>query len=135
MDQPRDAADASHRGQEVTQQLLSAESEGLESVLEAMDETIPAVFSLFEIGVGDPESLNAILDQGKGALVIVTLQTIEENVKRDTLTSLASRAHLNAVLFQEFEQSTRLGKPLSITFCDVDQIQDNQRYLWSSRRR
>ena len=67
---------------------------------------------------------------------MVNLQTIQQDVRRDTLTGLSNRAHLDAVLSQEFEQASRLDTPLSLAFCDIDkfkQINDTYRHRAGDR--
>jgi diguanylate cyclase (GGDEF)-like protein len=83
---------------------------------------------------------DAMLDQAREVLLIRSLQVLqdisslkaateksfartldlEEENRRDALTGVYNRTHLDAVLQREFEQSVRQHWPLSIAFADLD---------------
>jgi diguanylate cyclase (GGDEF)-like protein len=54
---------------------------------------------------------------------------LEEETRRDALTGVYNRAHLDHVLAREFENSTRHKWPLSIAFADLDNFKSiNDRF-------
>jgi diguanylate cyclase (GGDEF)-like protein len=60
-------------------------------------------------------TLRAVAETGSSR----TLE-LEEETRRDPLTGVYNRAHLNQVLDREFENATRHKWPLSIAFADLD---------------
>ena len=101
---------------------------------------LPEIESMFEIDLGDTSLMEAILEQAKEAQVLRNLQLLrevsdanssketlqsqtrllEEQNKRDPLTGLYNRRHLDEVLAEEFEQAQRHQWPLSVVFADLD---------------
>ena len=105
-----------------------------------MASLLPQISSLFEINIGDPDSINEILERAKESLVRVSMASIEnaqlvqsnadqlesknqelkEKSARDGLTGLYNRAHLSRTLKSEFARSKEEGTPLGVVFCDID---------------
>ncbi len=52
----------------------------------------------------------------------ILLERLERENRRDTLTGLANRRHLNEVLRQEHYRARRFGHPLSVVIGDIDRF-------------
>ena len=112
----------------------------LEPVLTRTAAAMPQVAELFDLKLGTPDEISAVLDQATETLVMVTLRAarqidsaheaidslqqktrvLEEASQRDKLTGLYNRARFDAYLIEEFAISQRTGKPLSLIMADVD---------------
>ncbi len=120
--------------------LLDLSAEELAIAMSDVAVQLPEIESLFEIDLGDTRLMESILDEAKEAQVLQNLQLLreasdanasketlelrtrqlEEQTKRDALTGLYNRRHLDRVLAEEFEQAQRHQWPLSIVFADLD---------------
>ncbi|MDE2305179.1 MAG: GGDEF domain-containing protein [Gammaproteobacteria bacterium] len=105
-------------------------------------EEIPETEKLFDTGLLPAELALAMLDQARELLLIRNLQAIEQVTtlrettadlearavaledqhRRDPLTGLYNRGHLDQVLATEFEGARRHGWPLSVVFVDLDRF-------------
>jgi diguanylate cyclase (GGDEF)-like protein len=117
-------------------------------VLEEVSELLPAAAATFEVDLYDGVTVNAILEKSKEILMMRNLQAVrqterlqrtaetlesrtrelEENSRRDGLTGLFNRRHLDEFLAKEFDQAQSHGWPLSLAFVDLDhfkQVNDN----------
>ena len=103
---------------------------------------IPETERLYETALLPAELAVAVLDQARELLLIRNLQAIEQVTtlraatedlearavaledmhRRDPLTGLYNRGHLDRVLAEEFEASQHGGWPLSVVFIDLDRF-------------
>ncbi len=122
----------------VGQRLMDAEA--FERVIDRVVASVPEASKVFEIDLLGQESTVAILDRAREVLMVRNLQMIEEvnqarqqaqvlesrardleeQVRRDPLTGIYNRAHLDEFLRREFVGATDCGWPLSIAFLDLD---------------
>lgn len=139
---------ASYRAGKMAQKLLDLSQETLVSVLKQMAQEMHDTAALFDVDLGSSSLIDAILDQAKELLMLWNLRSmqttkelqqntfvletrareLEETTKRDGLTKLYNRAHLDVVLREEFENARTHKWPLSLIFVDLDhfkQINDS----------
>jgi diguanylate cyclase (GGDEF)-like protein len=103
---------------------------------------VPEIERLFDISLLDAEASNAMLDQARELLMIRNLQAIEqvstlqqttdyfqtrtaelEDIhRRDPLTGVFNRRHMDQVLEQEFRCAVENTWPLSVVFADLDRF-------------
>jgi len=103
---------------------------------------IPEVSRLFDTTLMDPGVANGILEQARELLMLRNLQAIEkvnalqesshqlearahdleDRQRRDPLTGLYNRGHLDEVLAREFALANASASPLSVVFCDLDRF-------------
>jgi diguanylate cyclase (GGDEF)-like protein len=121
---------------------LGLGADGLSDVMGRIVDSIPEIGRLFETNLLSAESAAAILDEARELLMIRNLQSFEEvsalrattedlkartialqdQHRRDGLTGVFNRRHLDAVLEQEF-QAALVGRwPLSVVFADLDRF-------------
>jgi diguanylate cyclase (GGDEF)-like protein len=115
----------------------------LAALIDRMGAEIPATASDFDLSLGDPAALDAVLERAKEALVLVSVRAeqaardaaeqantlaaanrhLAERSRRDALTGLLNRRELDGVLDRAFRaaQGARSG-PLSLLFCDIDKF-------------
>jgi diguanylate cyclase (GGDEF)-like protein len=136
-----DPARAAERVKDRAATVLDLDHAELEPVLgQVASAMVGDIAKLFDIDSGTPDEVNGILEQAKEALVIMTFQAAQqaeqaalsasnlraenralaEGAGRDKLTGLYNRERLESHLSEEFGRAQRMGKPLSILFCDVD---------------
>ncbi len=109
-------------------------------LLAKMMELIPDTEAIFEVDIIDGKAAEGIMDQAREILMIRNLQSLREvnslketaetlenrtqeleaENKRDALTGLYNRSHLDQVLDKEFQSAKRNGWPLTIAFVDID---------------
>ena len=109
-------------------------------LLAKMMELIPDTEAIFEVDIIDGKAAEGIMDQAREILMIRNLQSLREvnslketaetlesrtqeleaENKRDALTGLYNRSHLDEVLEKEFQSAKRNSWPLSIAFVDID---------------
>jgi len=141
-DRPYDAlADAADK-------FVHMDRERLAEVLEEVSTMIPEAEEVFETKFLINQTGESILDDAKEALVLRNLralqqvdnlkntteslvnraQELEETSRRDGLTGLYNRRHLDEFLETAFAEAEETGRPLSIAFADLDkfkQVNDN----------
>ena len=120
--------------------LLALGPPKLDEVLARMAAAMPDVSSLFDIDLGTPDQINAVLDEAQETLLMVSLGTsrqvatarqaldtleaktraLEEESQRDALTGLHNRARFDSFLAGEIQALARSGRPLSLIMVDVD---------------
>ena len=103
---------------------------------------IPEIERLFDTSLLESDACNAILEQARELLMIRNLQSIEQVTtlqkmtehyeartaelenkhRRDALTGVFNRGHLDEVLDTEFRSSVAGGWPLSVIFADLDRF-------------
>lgn len=111
-------------------------------LLEEVRALIPEAEGVFETQILSGGASNSIMDEAREALMLrnlAALQTVdnlqdqadsletrtkelEETNRRDPLTGLFNRAHLDQFLDRAFQDSTAGGQPLSVAFADLDQF-------------
>lgn len=130
------------------EKLVHMDRDRLAEVLEEVSVLIPEAEAVFDTKFLINQSGDSILDDAKEALVLRNLralqqvddlrdttdslvnraQELEETSRRDGLTGLFNRRHLDEFLENAFAQADATGKPLSIAFADLDkfkQVNDN----------
>ena len=121
---------------------LGWNDETLSEVMGRVVEGIPEIERLFETDLVSADAAGGILDQARELLMIRNLQAFEQvnalrqttehleartialqgQHRRDSLTGVFNRGHLDVVLEQEF-QAALLGRwPLSVVFVDLDRF-------------
>lgn len=110
------------------------------NLLTTITEAIPDTEAIFEMDLVNSVSSEGILDQAREILMIRNLQSLHEvsalretaeslenraqeleaENRRDALTGVYNRSHLDMVLQKEFNSATNHGWPLSIAFVDMD---------------
>jgi diguanylate cyclase (GGDEF)-like protein len=121
-------------------QLLGIEPGAALQTISTLVEEIPEVERLFDTSLLDPEFSSAILEQARELLSIRNVQAmheietlretaaalesksaeIEAKTRRDALTGVFTRGHLDELLGQEFAGAIEGGWPLSVVFADLD---------------
>lgn len=116
--------------------------DALTEALEVLVAEIPEIESLFDTSLLDPAMASAILEQARELLTLHNLQALEQVTtlkqsaaelaarttmledkhRRDSLTGLFNRGHLDEVLVKEFRAACDGGWPLSIVFIDLDRF-------------
>lgn len=119
---------------------LDLDRSALAEVLAVMVGEIPEIERLFDTPIRDSETATALLDQARELLTLRNLQALEEvstlrenseqlearttelesRQRRDPLTGVFNRGHLDALLKSEFEHAVAGGWPLSVAFIDLD---------------
>lgn len=109
-------------------------------VLATMGSMIPDTEAIFETDLLADHHWELIQEQARELLMLRNLQALreintlraaaecsnsrafelEQESRRDALTGICNRAHLEQVLMREFENSTRQNLPLSLAFADLD---------------
>jgi diguanylate cyclase (GGDEF)-like protein len=114
--------------------------EALGEAMERIVALVPEIERLFDTTLLEAESCRAILDQARELLMIRNLQSmqqvgalqeitqqyeartaeLEDRHRRDAMTGVFNRGHLDRVLEAEFRSAVAGGWPLSIVFADLD---------------
>ena len=109
-------------------------------VLGTIGAMIPETETIFESDALATQHPELILEQAREVLMLRSLHALreintlravaetsssralelEEETRRDAMTGVYNRAHLDLVLAREFENSTRHKWPLSVAFADLD---------------
>jgi len=121
---------------------LNLGPEALAEAMNALIAEIPEIETLFDTTLLDPDIASAILEQARELLTLRNLRTIdqmttlkassdhlearttmlEDKHRRDALTGLFNRGHLDEVLVKEFQSASAGGWPLSVVFVDLDRF-------------
>ena len=121
---------------------LNIEPESLADTMANIVAEIPEIARLFDTTLLDSDLATGILEQARELLMIRNLQAIaqvselqesshhleartvelEDKQRRDALTGLFNRGHLDHILAAEFAIATRDGSPLSVVFADLDRF-------------
>jgi diguanylate cyclase (GGDEF)-like protein len=136
-----DAAPAIEQARLRAQSILQLGEERLAPILRAIAAAMTGeVAKLFEVDVGSPDDIQAILEQAKEALVVATFRAeqqadearqsateleqknreLAEESQTDKLTRLSNRDRCDRYLAEQFQIAQVKGRPLSVLFCDVD---------------
>jgi len=123
------------------QSILGLGEERLGPILEEIAAAMTGeVAKLFEVDVGSPENIQAILERAKGALVEASFRAeqeadearqsatdleqksraLAEESQTDKLTRLANRDRCDRYMNEQFRLAQVKGKPISVLFCDID---------------
>jgi diguanylate cyclase (GGDEF)-like protein len=121
-----DAVAATGKAREKSIHLFGMSSTQFDKLLGDIAQALPEVTANLDIRLGGEEFIDRVLDQARGALVELSLQShrtaheVQLQAQRDDLTSLANRSYLNEILPQLFVAARELNQPLSVLFIDVD---------------
>jgi len=119
---------------------LGLAPEALGAVVDAVSARIPETTELYGIPIVDEATRAAIQEEAGELLLLHSLRTaaearenlnraerleahsrvIEEQARRDALTGIYNRRHLDALLEKEFANACEHGWPLSVVFVDLD---------------
>ncbi|MFQ5738578.1 MAG: HDOD domain-containing protein [Acidobacteriota bacterium] len=133
---------AYQRARDCAGSVLGMGSEAFRSVFSLVNDFMPSLSALFEVGAEDTETITQILEDAKEQLVSINLETVtqfrrikveandlvsenrrlKEISARDGLTGVYNRAHLDASLVEEFDRACLRQEPLSLIFLDVDHL-------------
>ena len=123
------------------QSILNLGEERLAPILKEIASAMTGdVAKLFEVDVGSPDDIEAILEQAKEALVVATFRAdqeadearqsateleqknrvLAEESQIDKLTRLANRDRCDRYLAEQFQLALAKDRPFSVLFCDVD---------------
>ncbi|HPF26157.1 MAG TPA: HDOD domain-containing protein [Steroidobacteraceae bacterium] len=125
-----------------TREWLNLGPETLAEVMSALVAEIPETEILFDTTLLEPHSAQAIVEQAQELLTLRNLQALEQITtleasseqlasrmtmledkhRRDPLTGVFHRGHLDEVLEKEFRAATDGGWPLSVVFIDLDRF-------------
>jgi diguanylate cyclase (GGDEF)-like protein len=123
------------------QSILNLGEERLAPILKEIASAMTGeVAKLFEVDVGSPDDIQAILEQAKEALVVATFRAEQQadearqsateleqknrelavESQTDKLTRLANRDRCDRYLHEQFQLAQAKCRALSVLFCDVD---------------
>jgi diguanylate cyclase (GGDEF)-like protein len=120
--------------------LLGLTSEHLGEVLMTFMRTMPEMEQLFETKLVDADAAVAMMDQARTLVEMRSLESLqqasalqqtadalaqkaeslEDKSRRDALTGVFNRGHLDQYLAAEFDSSKKGGWPMSLVFVDLD---------------
>jgi diguanylate cyclase (GGDEF)-like protein len=121
-----DVVSASARAEVAARKYLALDAGSLNAVLAEVAAESAEASTLVDIDVGPAEELSRVLEEARETLVTLSLQInserqqLEDTSRKDALTGLFNRAHLDRVLPQAFRIALENNRPLSLVFCDVD---------------
>ena len=135
-----DAAATRLRAQAIAQQWLDMDGDAFDDILLRMEPLIPEMSSLFNTSIATPAVVRDLLDQANEAAMLRQLREqtestelreqsihlqqrvleLAEQAKRDPLTGVANRRHMELTLEAEFTEARQSGRPLSLAFIDLD---------------
>jgi diguanylate cyclase (GGDEF)-like protein len=121
-------------------ELLGITAGELAGVMERLVAEVPETERLFDTNLMEADACTAIIEQARELLMIRNLQSIrevgalqeltqhfeartaelEDRHRRDAMTGVFNRGHLDRVLEAEFRSAVTGGWPLSIVFADLD---------------
>lgn len=121
---------------------LGIDAEGVGALIEEVGNLIPDAESVFETRLLAKSEAEAILEDGRDALMLRNLlaqqqidnlqqtteslkkktASLEEASQRDALTGLYNRAYLDPYLQEQFKLADENNVPLSIAFADLDRF-------------
>jgi len=123
---------------------LGIEAESVGAIMERIVAELPEIERLYDATLMDPDACAAILEQAREMLVVRSLYTVqqvnalervtadfaartaelEEQHRRDPLTGVFNRAHLDRVLEAEFGGAELGNWPLSLVFVALDSFKE-----------
>jgi diguanylate cyclase (GGDEF)-like protein len=119
---------------------LQVDEHKLEVALQKVAERAKEVATFFDVDLGTPEELAAILEQAKEALMVLAIsahrlvndakeaigsleakaKSLEQEASRDGLTGLYNRSYFDQALRQAVARATQEGRAMSVILFDVD---------------
>jgi len=129
-----------HRAYELAHRWFEMDEETFGEILNEVAVEVRDNAAAFEIELGDPGLMEALLEQAKETLALRNLQQmhevcewrsatrsleqrtheLEEEARRDALTGLYNRAYLDRAVEDEFHSAASHGWPLAVVFIDLD---------------
>ena len=123
---------------------LNLEKEAISEVLDALTEETQEFAGLFNIDPGDSILMSSLMDEAREQLMTRSLKQLyetdrlqqttqiletrtrelEQQSRRDSLTEIYNRAHIDIVLKQEFQAAKTHGWPLALMFIDLDHFKE-----------
>jgi diguanylate cyclase (GGDEF)-like protein len=139
-----DAAEAMKALRTSASLLLQIDDRKLDATLRQVAIRSEEVANYFDVEIGTPEELSAILDQAKETLLILALaanrqvndakeamgsleakaKSLEHEAQRDGLTGLFNRAYFDHAVAQKVEQAATDRTPLSLILFDIDHFKN-----------
>ncbi len=133
-------SDATVRARDRLLPLLDGSEERFRLVLARIAEAMPEVGRLFEVDLGAEADANAVLEEAKEALLMLSMRTsqevdqaretilqladqtqkLSEKADRDALTGLFNRGRIDRYLHDQVGAQRASGAPLSILMGDID---------------
>jgi diguanylate cyclase (GGDEF)-like protein len=121
---------------------LGLNHEAFSRVLDKIGAIVPETEAMFDTELLSRQKAQMILEEAREVLMIRTLHSLQEvshlksqaesinsraleleqENRRDALTGIYNRAHLDQVLAHEFESATRERAPLGLIFADLDRF-------------
>ncbi|MGO8831010.1 MAG: HDOD domain-containing protein [Steroidobacteraceae bacterium] len=118
------------------------DAESLAGAMTTIVNEIPEIERLFDTAILEADAATSILEQARELLTFRSLQALdqmsslkeaseeleartaalEDKHRRDALTGVFNRGHLDEVLRREFDSAVAGGWPLSIVFVDLDRF-------------
>jgi diguanylate cyclase (GGDEF)-like protein len=129
-----------HGIQDSMRELLGLDDATLVGVMQTISEEAPEIESLFEVDLLDQRRSEWVLQEAREMLAFRNLQMVQESAvlrqeastlkaqadaleeksRRDNLTGLANRGHLDATLDDWFDASCKASTSLCVVFVDLD---------------
>ncbi|HEX7499673.1 MAG TPA: GGDEF domain-containing protein [Polyangia bacterium] len=139
-----DAAEAMTALRISSSRLLQIDDVKLDASLRRVAIRSEEVANYFDLEIGSPDELSAILDQAKETLLILALaanrqvndakeamgsleakaKSLEHEAQRDGLTGLYNRAHFDHTIAQKVAQAATDHTPLSLILFDIDHFKN-----------
>jgi diguanylate cyclase (GGDEF)-like protein len=125
---------------ESSSQLLQIDDEGLDKALQQVARRSEEIAAYFDVDLGSPDELAAVLEQAKETMLILALaanrqasdakqaigtlearaKSLEQEAQRDGLTGLCNRAFFDSVFATKISQSRDDRRPFSLVLFDID---------------
>jgi diguanylate cyclase (GGDEF)-like protein len=138
------AAEAMKALRQSSSRLLHIDDQKLEVAMQQVAKRSEEVTNYFDVDIGSPEDLAAILDQAKETLLILALsanrqihdareamgsleakaKSLEHEAQRDGLTGLYNRAYFDQSIAQKVAQAASDRNPLSLILFDIDHFKN-----------
>jgi diguanylate cyclase (GGDEF)-like protein len=129
---------------QVAESLGGIDPQEAEALLRSLAAELQDTARLLDVEMSDPTIMRSLLGQAKEVLLLRNLQGIqdtrvlrktarslerrtrelEEETRRDGLTRVFNRAHLDRVFGEEFSSAKKAGWDLSVVFVDLDDFKD-----------
>ena len=129
--------------------LLGIDGDAFTLILEESSTVVRDIAYLFDVEIEDSNTLDMIIGQARELIVLRHIRVmqksailedqtrrLEEENRRDVLTGLFNRAHLQQALTQAFESAQENSCPLTVIFIDLDRfkhINDQHGHLCGDR--
>jgi diguanylate cyclase (GGDEF)-like protein len=138
------AAQAIHALRISSTHLLQIDEPALDATMQQVAKRSEDIAAYFDVDIGSPDELAAILEQAKETMLILALaanrqasdareaigtlearaKSLEIEAQRDGLTGLYNRAHFDQVFAQTTAQAQAEAKPLSLILFDIDHFKN-----------